>query len=631
MTLRDLSDSGWYMDTGATAHLTSQPGTLRSLVNSSMIPSVIVGNGSSLPTTSIGSCSFPSLTRSLHLNNVLVCPSIIKNLIFVRQFTKDNWVTVEFDPFGFSVKDFQTRSPLLRCDSSGPLYSITPSSSTSSSPHALLSSAPSCTVWHRRLGHPGNNTLQSLISSRLISCSKDMSLCHACQLGKHVRHPFEPVISSVFEPFQLIHSDVWTSPVSSISGIKYYVIYLDHFTHFVWVYPLKHKSDVFATFLLFSSYVQNQLGQKIKSLQCDNGGEYNNRQFLEHLASHGIVARFSCPYTSQQNGKAERTLRTLNNFVRTLLIQANMPPQFWVEALHMAAHLFNILPSTTIQNQTPFTKLFQKSVDYNSLRVFGCLCYPNLLPTSSHKLSPRSTACVFLGYPTQHKGFRCLDLTTRKIIISRHVVFDENTFPYTSPSSSTTSFSPIIPAPPLSPLSRLLLPSTPQMPPVGVTTEHHQSMPSQPIAPPSEIGSQQQPEAPQAVTQHPMVTRSKRGISKQKQPISLHTDTISPLPSSHLKALEDPYWRDAMNDEYNAQITKGTWSLVPRPPNTNIVRSMWLFTHKFDADGKLSRYKARLVANGKSQLIEIDCEETFSPVVKPATIRSVLHLALARS
>lgn len=86
-----------------------------------------------------------------------------------------------------------------------------------------------------------------------------------------------------------------------------------------------------------------------------------------------------------------------------------------------------------------------------------------------------------------------------------------------------------------------------------------------------------------------------------------------------------------MNEEYNAQITKGTWSLVPRPPNTNIVRSMWLFTHKFDADGKLSRYKARLVANGKSQLIGIDCEETFSPVVKPATIRSVLHLALARS
>jgi len=85
-----------------------------------------------------------------------------------------------------------------------------------------------------------------------------------------------------------------------------------------------------------------------------------------------------------------------------------------------------------------------------------------------------------------------------------------------------------------------------------------------------------------------------------------------------------------MQDEYESQMKSGTWDLVPRPPNTNVVRSMWLFRHKFNADGTLSRYKARLVANGKSQQIGVDCDETFSPVIKPVTVRSVLHLALAR-
>jgi hypothetical protein len=66
------------------------------------------------------------------------------------------------------------------------------------------------------------------------------------------------------------------------------------------------------------------------------------------------------------------------------------------------------------------------------LRVFGCLCYPNLYATTAHKLAPRSTRCVFLGYPREHKGYRCFDLHTRRVIISRHVIFDESIFPYSS-------------------------------------------------------------------------------------------------------------------------------------------------------------------------------------------------------
>ncbi|GJT48790.1 putative reverse transcriptase domain-containing protein [Tanacetum coccineum] len=107
--------------------------------------------------------------------------------------------------------------------------------------------------------------------------------------------------------------------------------------------------------------------------------------------------------------------------------------------------------------------------------------------------------------------------------------------------------------------------------------------------------------------------------------MNCHATTTSPIPRSHLHVLRDPHWHKAKVDECNALISNETWVLVPRPTNVNIVRSMWLFRHKCNADGSLSRYKARLVANGRSQQQGIDCDETFSPVVKPTTIRTVVR------
>nr|GEW14878.1 ribonuclease H-like domain-containing protein [Tanacetum cinerariifolium] len=92
----------------------------------------------------------------------------------------------------------------------------------------------------------------------------------------------------------------------------------------------------------------------------------------------------------------------------------------------------------------------------------------------------------------------------------------------------------------------------------------------------------------------------------------------------------DPHWKKAMLDEYNALISNGTWVFVPRPANVNVVRFIWLFKHKFKVDGSFSRYKARLVANGRSQEQGINCDETFSPVVKPSTIHTILSLAVSR-
>ena len=106
---------------------------------------------------------------------------------------------------------------------------------------------------------------------------------------------------------------------------------------------------------------------------------------------------------------------------------------------------------------------------------------------------------------------------------------------------------------------------------------------------------------------------------------------VSPVPSSVRDALADPHWRRAMEEEYAALLANQTWDLVPRPSGGNVVTGKWIWTHKCRADGTLERYKARWVLRGFTQRPGVAYDETFSPVVKPATVRTVLSLALSRS
>jgi len=107
-----------------------------------------------------------------------------------------------------------------------------------------------------------------------------------------------------------------------------------------------------------------------------------------------------------------------------------MLSSYWAEALATATYLLNILPTKTLAFVMPHFALHGALPSYDHLRVFGCACYPNLSATASHKLTPRSTLCVFLGYSPHHKGYRCLDTVSNQVIISHHVTFDETAFPF---------------------------------------------------------------------------------------------------------------------------------------------------------------------------------------------------------
>jgi hypothetical protein len=353
----------------------------------------------------------------------LLAPDIVQSFLSIRRFTSDNWCSMEFDPFGLSVKDLTTRNVIAMSNSTGPLYTLRLPSSTASNrtsscamsviaaPRILAAVATS--MWHRCLGHPDPDVLSSLSRSSFISCtSTTHDFCHACQLGKHTRLPFFSSSSRAEKAFDLLHLDLWTSPVVTMSGSKYYLVILDDFTHYLWTFPLKQKSDTFTTLSIFFAYVATQFSCTIKAIQCDNGREFDNSSTRTFFLSKGAQLRMSCPYISPQNGKAERIIRTIHNVIRTLLIQALLPGRYWAEGLHTAVYLLNRLATKTISAACPHVALFGSAPSYEHLRVFSCACYPNIADTAPHKLAPRSTRCVFLGYSTDHKGYRCLDLST---------------------------------------------------------------------------------------------------------------------------------------------------------------------------------------------------------------------------
>lgn len=182
----------------------------------------------------------------------------------------------EFDPLGFSVKDLQTGSPLMRYESTGDLYPLIVKS-RSNSPSTFLAASPN--LWHSRLGHSGPTILSSLRNHDLISCNKTRSFCTSCPLGKHVRLPFCDSLTTTTMPFDIVHSDLCTSPVLSSIGHRYYVFFLDDYSNYLWTFPIANKSQVFAIFQSFKTMIRTQFERDIRKIQCDNGRDFDNGPF----------------------------------------------------------------------------------------------------------------------------------------------------------------------------------------------------------------------------------------------------------------------------------------------------------------------------------------------------------------
>lgn len=186
---------------------------------------------------------------------------------------------------------------------------------------------------------------------------------------------------------------------------------------------------------------------KIKTFRSNGRGEFTSNEFKSYLSNHGISHQISCPHTPQQNGVVERKHRHIIETVIALLSQSSLDYSFWSFAAQTVVTLINLLPTSVLYWKFPWFTLYSSFLDLTHLKIFGCAYYPNLRPCTAHKLEPRTRECIFIGYPSQSKGYLCLDLHTNRVYTSRHVAFDESKFPFALPvqSVSTNTYTPTVP------------------------------------------------------------------------------------------------------------------------------------------------------------------------------------------
>lgn len=224
-----------------------------------------------------------------------------------------------------------------------------------------------------------------------------------------------------------------SSPSCIFSRNSILCIFVDDCTRFTWIYPVKKKSVFFAHFVIFHKLVENLFSKKLKTFQCDGGGEFNSLEFTSYLDQHGIQRHISCPYTPEQNGVAEWKHRHIVETGLILIFNANLPIFLWVEAFMTAVFLINRMPTSTLKMASPFTKLFGQNLTTIYWK-FLVADVPYLKGYNKDKFQPKTFPCIFIGYNLLHKGYWCYHPESRRVYISRHVIFDESILPYSGSS-----------------------------------------------------------------------------------------------------------------------------------------------------------------------------------------------------
>ncbi|CAI7890883.1 unnamed protein product [Closterium sp. NIES-53] len=558
----------WYLDSGCDQHMTPNPSLLHSLTTTG-VKSVTVANKESTPTAGEGILTFLNPTgKPVSISGVLLVPNLGANLLSVGQLEEKDCI------FSFESGTVQIRYQgllIARGERVGRLYRLkldvnpeyrrlhgyTAAASTTIKPHPGTATTPY--IWHCRLGHPGASTTKSITAHASLEglhitsspeSSSSLSPCPSCVEAKHAHHPHPPVNIQVSSPLDLVHSDI-IGPTRTLSrtGKRFIMTLIDHKTRFAWVFLLESKDLVPEAFKVWHEHIKNTTGLQVKTLHSDRGGEYMSKSFRNHLSSIGIAQEFSCPYTPQQNGIAERFNRTLQEIARSLLLHMKLDDAWWGEAVNHAVHLKNRRPTIALPSGiTPFEAWHGKKPDVSMLRVFGCMAQYRIPDEKRGKFESKTRWAVHIGLSKESKGWILWDPLLTKEIVSRDVIFHEDM------SLARWKLNYLPPSPSL---------EDPLPTPPGLTTT--------PAVEPS-------PSAPAGdTTASPPVPENNTSPHEQQQSQSEPNHTSPPLfthePSSLQPSMEQPLSRESTPEQHpTAEKLSSTVPSTSSPPvNTSTI------------------------------------------------------------
>jgi hypothetical protein len=225
---------------------------------------------------------------------------------------------------------------------------------------------------------------------------------------------------------ELVHGDI-CGPVTPTtpSGNRYFILLVDDASRFMWVRALASKDTATAAIKHFQATAEAETGRKLRAFRSNRGGEFNSTDFAEHCAEHGVRRQLTTPYTPQQNGVVERRNQTVVGTTRSMLKAKGLPGIFWAEAVTTAVYVLNRSPTKGVTGMTPYEAWHGRKPDVHHLRTFGCVAFVKDTTPNLKKLDDRSHPMIFVGYEQGTKGYRVYDPSTRRVHVSRDVVFDE--------------------------------------------------------------------------------------------------------------------------------------------------------------------------------------------------------------
>ena len=402
-----ISQLNWILDSGASRHVTGATSEFASYTQypPTRRETIQTADGTPQPIKGVG---IVQCTPTIKLSSVLHVPAFPVNLISLSALVDQLDCRVILDHEGCLIQERRTGKYLGTATRHSGLWYMD-RKGTNEALCSVLAAAmgekeASVMLLHCRMGHLSFDKICKAFPNIMCGVDKSRLFCDACEFAKHTRTSYVSKGIRSLSPFVLVHSDVWTCPVVSINGMKYFVTFIDCFTRMTWVYLMKHKSEVFKCFRDFCALVKNQFNTQVKMIRTDNGTEYVNKEFSDFLSENGILHQTSCPDTPPQNGVAERKNRHILEVARSLMFTMNVPKFLWSEAVLTATYLINRTPSKILSMKTPCEILWGENKFVVPPKVFGCTCFVRDHRPQVGKLDPRAIKCIFVGYSTGQKG-----------------------------------------------------------------------------------------------------------------------------------------------------------------------------------------------------------------------------------
>ncbi|CAI7918237.1 unnamed protein product [Closterium sp. NIES-54] len=505
---------------------------------------------------------------------------------------------------------------------------------------------------HRRMEHVALPILQQLVKNEIVAGIRvkgepdEVLGCLTSMQAKFTRYLFSSSEATAKAPLDEVVMDVVGPLKLGAAGAEYFLTIVDVYTRMTWVYVLSKKSDVAETVKTdWLPMVERQQDRLVKAIRTDRGGEFLRKDFSLWLKKNGIRHSLTMPYSPGMNGIPERANWTITETARGLLIEAGLPDYFWPDAVRSAWVAKNrALNHLGADKWVPYVEWIGRNSKVDMLRVFGCMCMA-LVP--KHLRHNKLGAKAIWAVENEAKiGMRFGEVKSSGL---EHVELPLEL----SSSSTTTRQSSLVnggeeakdaeeeeeEVQQVSERAPTLPSRTTSAPRIRVTSQQRQGL-HVPAAE-EEGRGKRRIQAPNRLTYDALGKPAKSALAGAALIVGDDVESdyeecafafFSPVempgePATLKEALESndaEEWKKAMESELKSIEENGTWELVELPEGRKAITSKWLFMIKSDADGKIERYKSRLVVKGYQQKEKVEYKELLAPVVKLTTLRTLL-------